>query len=128
MTVYFIREGERGPVKIGYTSGPIEARLACLRIGTSGELRLLTTIRGDIGDEARLHRDLAEHRIRGEWFHPHEKVFARMRLEQIRDRATDPRAFAGADDELVARLEQARQDVAYLLTLVDAKPDSGGAS
>lgn len=69
MTSYFIG-GDFDAVKIGYTAGPLEVRLAAIQHGNHEELSLLASCSGDCADEADIHNFLSEDRIRpnGEWF------------------------------------------------------------
>lgn len=69
--IYFVRSGSRGPVKIGWTSGPVELRVAELQCGNPETLRVCHVIEDMAkSDEAALHRRFASLRIRGEWFDP----------------------------------------------------------
>lgn len=69
--IYFIQVGTSGPIKIGYSGGPIERRLAALQTGHHEPLRLLASLDGDRSTEAELHRRFHTHRRSGEWFDPH---------------------------------------------------------
>jgi hypothetical protein len=64
--VYCIGATE-GPIKIGVSRRPW-ARLADLNIGSPLELDLLWARPGDHRMEHNIHNDLAEWRVRGEWF------------------------------------------------------------
>lgn len=68
MTIYFMRKGLEGPIKIGYTSALAETRMAQLQVGHHEQLYLLGTIAGTISDENSLHKELERYSIRGEWF------------------------------------------------------------
>lgn len=65
--IYFIRDGEEGPVKIGYSKDVAE-RLVALKSVCGKQLRVLRVIEGDFSKEKSLHRQFAELRLRGEWF------------------------------------------------------------
>jgi hypothetical protein len=67
--VYFVRQGRKGPVKIGTTTRIYE-RLKELETGTSFRLRLLASEPGDRDRERELHRRFAPAHMRGEWFWP----------------------------------------------------------
>ena len=69
--IYFIQAGTSGPIKIGYSGGPIERRLAALQTGHPEPLRLLAAVDGDRSTEAELHRRFHPYRRSGEWFDPH---------------------------------------------------------
>ncbi len=65
--VYFIQVETSGPLKIGFSEAVFE-RLAHLQVGNPKELTVYGVIPGSVATETLLHRLLAEHRIRGEWF------------------------------------------------------------
>lgn len=65
--VYFIRAGDDGPIKIGYSKAP-DQRLSSLQTGHPSRLRLLATEPGDAVKEAALHQRFAATRKEGEWF------------------------------------------------------------
>lgn len=67
MPVYMIRQGERGPVKIGVAKDVVR-RLETMQTGNHERLTLLRTFEGDTAEERRLHRQFADHRLSGEWF------------------------------------------------------------
>jgi hypothetical protein len=68
MTIYFVRSGEHGPVKIGFAVS-CTVRLAELQCGNPEQLYLVRQIRGERLHEAWFHTQFAHLRIRGEWFH-----------------------------------------------------------
>lgn len=67
MSVYLIRAGENGPVKIGHARNP-ERRMAGFQTGHYERLSLLRTWPGGQPEEAALHRAFSEYRLNGEWF------------------------------------------------------------
>jgi hypothetical protein len=71
--VYFVRQGERGPIKIGFTRRKV-IRFASLQSGNPEPLRLLCCIAGGSRLESLLHRHFAEQRLNGEWFVPNEEL------------------------------------------------------
>ncbi len=81
--IYFIQRGEGGPIKIGYTGSDPRLRRSTLQYMAPEPLAILAVVEGDEGHEAAIHALLAQHRIRGEWFEPHEMVFALMQQEKI---------------------------------------------
>lgn len=87
--VYFIQMGEGGPIKIGWTRDPWQ-RIHELQTAQPYRLRLLGVIEGDRHTERRLHRELAEHRVRGEWFKSAPDVLAKLDAEGSRVRARRP--------------------------------------
>jgi len=72
--VYFIQEGDDGPIKIGKTSGHPANRMSGVQTGNARALRLLGALPGYTKEETDLHRRFAAHRIRGEWFRPHVEL------------------------------------------------------
>lgn len=67
--VYFIRRGEDGPIKIGWSKSPT-SRLAQLQTGHDMRLHLLATAPGGQWEESNLHRLFCASRLMGEWFAP----------------------------------------------------------
>lgn len=67
--VYFIQVDPDGPIKIGIADSVI-SRLGNLQSACPYDLRVRTFWRGPRLVERFLHRELAAHRIRGEWFRP----------------------------------------------------------
>jgi len=74
--IYVIEEGLNGPLKIGTTVN-LEERLKTLQSGNSKQLNIIMSFKGDSKLESKIHKDLAEFKIRekGEWFYRNEKVF-----------------------------------------------------
>lgn len=77
--VYFIQEGEDGPIKIGWAINPFQ-RLKQLQTGNADSLRLvyyedLCDRRAAQLTETALHREFRGHRVRGEWFRPIGSVY-----------------------------------------------------
>lgn len=64
--VYVIRSSN-GLYKVGYSSDP-RKRLTMLRTSTADDLTLLGVTAGTMADEARLHAEMAQHRVAREWF------------------------------------------------------------
>lgn len=73
--VYFIRAGQRGPIKIGFTRN-IERRIRQLQSGSPQPLRVLGTLPGDRATESMLQALHREQRIRGDWFRPSGDLLA----------------------------------------------------
>jgi hypothetical protein len=65
--VYFVQQGENGPVKIGRAVDP-ERRVATLQTGNAIDLHLREVVPGDSTLESTMHQRFADARIRGEWF------------------------------------------------------------
>lgn len=74
--VYFVQAGDNGPVKIGHSRGDIETRIQGMQIHNHEELRLLGVRPGTMSLEKRIHRTLAAHHLRGEWYRPRPEVLA----------------------------------------------------
>lgn len=71
MTIYFIRKGDTGPIKIGYTAvADASKRMRQLQTGQEERLRLLGTIDGTMEDEKSIHYELRSYNLGGEWFKP----------------------------------------------------------
>lgn len=74
-SLYFIRAGESGPVKIG-VAGNVLSRLVSLQTAHYEPLHVI----GEISEHGRIERTLhaafAGDRIRGEWFRPSSGVLA----------------------------------------------------
>lgn len=58
----------RDAVKIGYTTGSPDARVAALQTGCPWPIWLLGSVASPPAGEVLLHNALADHRLRGEWF------------------------------------------------------------
>ncbi len=65
--VYFIRAGEAGPVKIGF-SRSVQTRLAALQTAHHERLVLVAKHMGTIETERELHQRFTHLRLEGEWF------------------------------------------------------------
>lgn len=72
--VYFIQMEDFGPIKIGYATN-VSGRLGSLQTGNPYKLKLLYQSCGTQTDEKQLHSMFHNWHIRGEWFHPAEKIF-----------------------------------------------------
>lgn len=73
--VYFIQRGADGPIKIGYTKRDPCRRMADFQVACPERLSLIGHIPVvGITVERYIHRELAEHRIGGEWFRPSRQV------------------------------------------------------
>lgn len=71
--IYFIRRGEDGPVKIGFTTN-LDKRLASLQGGNAEKLTVIRTMDGDKETERVLHGYFADQRLHGEWFEYSEEM------------------------------------------------------
>lgn len=66
--IYLIACSNPLSVKIGFTRGDPRFRLRSLQTGCPTRLVLLGWFPGTIEDEQEWHRELADHRLSGEWF------------------------------------------------------------
>lgn len=66
-TVYFIQQGQDGPIKIG-VSKKVKERLRELQVANPFMLRIIFQIRGTIELERALHDRFSQYRLEGEWF------------------------------------------------------------
>lgn len=67
--VYFLQHGDRGPVKIGYTTeGHLAGRMSAMQTGNPVTLHLRRTSPGTRKTERLLHRFFADLHVKGEWF------------------------------------------------------------
>lgn len=73
--VYFIQQGEAGPIKIGWSRN-VRTRLATFQTASPYPLRLLLVLAGEERDERRLHDWFSLERIGGEWFKSDGEVAA----------------------------------------------------
>jgi hypothetical protein len=67
-SIYFIRSGHRGPIKIGWVEAGVTVRLWSMQVGNPEKLLLLGFMPGTRDDELALHRRFQRLHIRGEWF------------------------------------------------------------
>ena len=65
--VYFLKNGVRGRVKIGFSQGH-KNRIASLQNASPDKLALIGTIPGNVKLERRMQKRFHEHRETGEWF------------------------------------------------------------
>ena len=79
--VYFIRSGDTGPIKIGFTAN-VDSRMKALQTGTYHQLHLLTVVPAPVSLEKLYHEFMDNFRIRGEWFEGKrvESLAKRVRL------------------------------------------------
>lgn len=80
--VYFVRNTGTGAIKIGRTKQDVAFRIRELQTGSSAPLELILAIPGDSAREISLQKELAQYRIGGEWFTPHEDVLGVINRER----------------------------------------------
>ena len=71
--VYFIQEGDSGPIKVGVAKN-VKTRMNTLQVGNPRTLHLLGTMPAKVGTERVLHNRFRHSRIGGEWFTPGEDI------------------------------------------------------
>lgn len=67
--VYFMRVGETGPIKIGFTKN-VRHRLSVVQVDNPTLVRLIAVTEGGRKEEFQLHKRFAKYRLYGEWFEP----------------------------------------------------------
>lgn len=82
MSVYFVRQGLLGNVKIGSTDNIVQ-RMRSLQTGQPVRLRLMRLFDGSASDEKTLHQRFKETAISGEWFRFHEDMLKDVGLREI---------------------------------------------
>lgn len=75
--VYFVQNGESGPIKIGYTRN-IKNRMGSLRTEHGRACTLLATCPGGKSKEYSYHFQFAAGCVDKEWFHPSEALLAEI--------------------------------------------------
>ena len=78
ISIYFIRCGKKGPIKIGYAKD-VEKRMADLQIGNPYQLFLIAAVPVKSMAHGKqvekwLHQRFKTQHIRGEWFRPTIKL------------------------------------------------------
>lgn len=92
--IYFIQQGNDGPIKIGYTGKEdIKQRLAALQTACPQELHVLACIAGDVTLEHALHSLFERHMLRGEWFNPDTEILSFLKYLKKQDNLLDERHY-----------------------------------
>lgn len=76
--VYFVQQGDNGPIKIGYTKRK-GLRLTALQNGNPERLRMVCAVPGGRALEYVLHKAFRGARLVGEWFTPTPRLVALMK-------------------------------------------------
>jgi len=78
--IYFIQQGEDGPIKIGYTTDDLtfHKRLSSMQTCSPVKLRILGIAEGDHKAEHELHERFFDACLQGEWFYPHQAITAHI--------------------------------------------------
>ena len=66
--VYFVQSGQKGPIKVGYTTQEPRDRLYAMQTGNPERLNMLAAIPGGPELESAMHVAFAGYHIEGEWF------------------------------------------------------------
>ena len=105
MSVYFIRAGKNGPVKIG-SAVDVQRRLEFLQTAHWEDLTLIREVTGDGKTERRFHWMFASHRIRREWFRFHPDMLIATPDEKTMDvpPAEEPKRDTTTDAQLIRDL------------------------
>jgi endogenous inhibitor of DNA gyrase (YacG/DUF329 family) len=74
--IYVFQQGDVPAVKIGYTKHDVAARLVSMRTYSPYPVKVLAEIPGTMKLERRIHAELSEHRLEGEWFEKVDEVMA----------------------------------------------------
>jgi hypothetical protein len=85
--VYFIRAGETGPIKIGYTAKSPKRRMGDLQTGSPQPLSLLLVVKGDVAYERKMHLKFQAARSHGEWFRPTRSLIRYIEYRKARQEA-----------------------------------------
>jgi hypothetical protein len=92
--IYFIQEGNAGPIKIGFAIDPWK-RIEQIQIGNSEKLNMLRTIPGNKKREREIHKLLSAYKKRGEWYEPTIEVIEFIKgLDELEYEVMDLRAYA----------------------------------
>ena len=82
--IYFIQQGNNGPIKIGKSNDP-KKRLRSLQTASPHELCLLKTLPENFIKESEIHEKFKEYRIEGEWFEPASEVLEYIGIRRTRN-------------------------------------------
>lgn len=74
--IYFMQDGDKGPIKIGFTNNHPIKRLQAIKPKCTNGLCFLKIVEGDQQREKELHKLFWRLRIKGEWFKPHEALLS----------------------------------------------------
>jgi hypothetical protein len=68
--VYVMRQGDAGPIKIGFcaSAANLPGRVRDLQTGAAQRIEVLGSVAGSIRQERLCHQRLSERRLAGEWF------------------------------------------------------------
>jgi hypothetical protein len=102
--IYVIQSGVNGPIKVGYTSGDLKSRIDALQTGNHEPLKAICRVSyADMQFEREVHRVLADHHIRGEWFRwcpLARRVVEALAMEEMWETLAEPPEFSPFSDIL----------------------------
>lgn len=98
--VYFIQQGDTGPIKIGWSKN-VRSRLASLQTANPQRLRLLLVLKGEERDERRLHDWFSLERLGGEWFRGDGEVAAFVTSKKAAGKLAKGEHRCGMSDAVV---------------------------
>ncbi len=73
--LYFVQEQQGGHIKIGVSLDP-RARIRTMQVHNPVDLKVLGLFVVNQTTEREAHWMFRDHRVRGEWFTPHEDILA----------------------------------------------------
>ena len=88
--VYFIQEGDTGPIKIGVAKN-VKIRMNTLQVGNPRTLQVIATMPAKVGTERVLHCRFRQYRIGGEWFHPSSEIMEYIKANAVQEWTKQPR-------------------------------------
>jgi hypothetical protein len=94
MYVYFVQQGENGPIKIGRASN-VARRVRQIQVSNPAPLRLLASIDGD--REMEMHERFMKSCISGEWFKPEDELLQFLRELAASSPLAGARAQSGGE-------------------------------
>ena len=119
-SVYFIRAGDAGPIKVGYAMN-VRRRLSELQMGCPCPLHLLHTEPGTLATERGWHERLADYHHRGEWYRPNWIISQHLKKHGVKMKPYTPlpyvrseRQFGEQEGPLKKALRQQRERQARL--------------
>jgi len=122
--IYFLLAREIGLVKIGFTDGRLDARIAEIKTSCPHKLELLKTGEGSRDREADLHERYSDARKHGEWFDYAEmlEIDERDRRVQLRGcySELEPGRFEGFSDRTIQTIKASIRRLGGSVALCDS--------
>jgi hypothetical protein len=98
--IYFATDGDA--IKIGRSQN-VQARIKSLSTGNAKPLRLVASVPGGARHEAKVHADLADYRLNGEWFKDSQAIRDAIAEYQVSGIGIIPDDYQVDDDPLIVR-------------------------